>query len=718
MIQKSIRRAVLLGGLGLLPYGSVLADEAPTTNEPVDNYPPIDNTPITGNVISRKVEKIPFKTITRNDPKLPKGQRKTIRPGVEGEREIVTTQDTTTVQSRKPADIVIILDGSTSMRENYKGSLQAARALVNSLSDDDRIIVAMYTGNTSESYIAGNNGYQGAITKAMTKAEALSGLEGLGEPSNARGDMGDFLTAFSGSLNDGIEFEENQLKSGSKIPIETLIEPIRRPNTTLSIAQFTDGWESQEAIDSSFVEYAKANAKTFMSVVFPSSGQTDMDLAYGSAAKMTAVGHPNVYRVTDRSKVNNDVIAQFKNTALDVVKSDPKTITRVTKNPVDEIVAIGTYEKPRDPVVTRQVTPIKYTIREVEDDTLVLGLRVIQQHGVDGYREVITTTTPGAEGEPDTVTTQTNETPAVEEIVRVGVAGEVVDSRTEPIPFVTEIIEDETLPEGTDVVTVEGMTGEKLYRTTYKTIKGKRVGDPIREEEYVTKHMRTKIVHRGVKSSNTKVERIELPYETKFVKDPTMLKGERKVVQVGKFGEKTITRTWTTWRKYHIGDPTSVVEAIVRQPVEEIIHIGTREDVMDVLFDVLRHKKEPHSDLDGTDGGRAHQSNYSIADGKRISEITTNSHLLRTPIDDVPGKPTDAPKPKETVPSVALPNVTVAKPSESVVPSTDSIRPSALSVLRRTQKSTIESPLKTDDTTHAIQRLFQSLKSLSIRRWK
>ena len=286
-------------------------------------------------------------------------------------------------------------------------------------------------------------------------------------------------------------------------------------------------------------------------------------------------------------------------------------------------------------------------------------------------------------------------------------------TRKETIPYATEIIEDETMPEGEERVTVEPMTGEREIITHFDE-----AGTTIKVEERIVKHMRTKIIHKGVKHATTSIEKKPIAFTSRTVKDPTMLKGERKVVQAGQNGEKTITRTWETWRKYKIGDPTSTKEEITKEPVEEIIHIGTREDVMDVLFDVLRHKKEPHSDLDGTDGGRAHQSNYSIADGKRISEITTNSHLLRTPIDDVPGKPTEAPKPKESSPSVTLPDVTVAKPSESVVPSTDSIRPSALSILKRIQKPTIESPLQTDDTTNAIQRLFQSLKSLSVRRWK
>ena len=346
----------------------------------------------------RRVEKIPFQTKTQNDPTLPKGERKVIQKGVEGEKEIVTTQDSTTVKSRKPADVVIILDGSTSMSGNYLKSLRAAQALVNSLSDDDRVIVAMYTANTAESYIAGNNGYQGGTTVALTKAQALDGINKLmaGNPSNARGDLNDFLGAFGGKIDPALQTEQigttalREPKSGTKTPMEELIQKQRRANTTLSIAQFTDGWETQETIDTSFVDYAKKNAKTFMSIVFPTGGNATADNAFGSAAKMTAAGHPNVYKAVDDSKVAADVVKQFENTAIDVIKGEPKTTEKVIKQPVDEIIAVGTKEA--DPTKRTEEIPFKTVTRD--DPSLPKGERKVIQKGENGLREF--TTTPGS----------------------------------------------------------------------------------------------------------------------------------------------------------------------------------------------------------------------------------------------------------------------------------------------------------------------------------
>ena len=320
-------------------------------------------------------------------------KRKLFKKGVEGEKEIVTTQKSTTIKSRKPADVVIILDGSTSMSGNYLKSLRAAKALVDSLTDNDRVIVAMYTANTAESYISGNNGYQGGTTVAMTKAEAAEGINKLmaGNPSNARGDLNDFIGAFETKRDPSLQVEQigttsiREPKSGTKTPMEELIQKQRRANTTLSIAQFTDGWEDQEAIDTSFVDYAKKNAKTFMSVVFPTGGNLTASNAFGSVAKMTAAGHPNVYKAVDDSKVAEDVVKQFENTAIDVVKGDPVTTEKVIKEPVNEIIAIGT--KVAEPKVTKRTEKIPFKTETKEDPTLPEGEKKVIQKGVEGEKE-------------------------------------------------------------------------------------------------------------------------------------------------------------------------------------------------------------------------------------------------------------------------------------------------------------------------------------------
>ena len=272
----------------------------------------------------------------------------------------------------------------------------------------------------------------------------------------------------------------------------------------------------------------------------------------------------------------------------------------------------------------------------------------------------------------------------IDEIVHVGIGGQVTESKKEPIPFATEIIEDEAMMEGEEKVTVEGMIGEKEILTTYKTKKGQKVGNPISTSEHVTKHMRTKIIHRGVKGSVTEKENVELPYTTKIVEDDSLPLGEQKVVQAGVKGNKEITRTWTTQRKLKVGDPTTS-EKVTKEPVEEIIHIGTREGVMDTEYEVIPYETRYVDDplleagkevvvVEGVNGQKAINKFYSLAKGKVVSEIDAQTHILRHPTDKVihrgTGVKPEAPKvetPKVEEPKIETPKVETPKVEEPTV---------------------------------------------------
>lgn len=66
-----------------------------------------------------------------------------------------------------------------------------------------------------------------------------------------------------------------------------------------SILQYTDGWSSGETIDTSFANWAKANAKTFMSVLYLDKYSGDNS----SKQKMIDIGHPNVLDIYGDKKL-------------------------------------------------------------------------------------------------------------------------------------------------------------------------------------------------------------------------------------------------------------------------------------------------------------------------------------------------------------------------------------------------------------------------------
>ena len=288
-----------------------------------------------------------------------------------------------------------------------------------------------------------------------------------------------------------------------------------------------------------------------------------------------------------------------------------------------------------------------------------------------------------AEGRPASSTT-TNRVikDPIDKLVRVGTGGTTTESRKEPIPFATEIIEDESMDKGTERVTVEGVTGEREYLTTYKTVKGQKVGQPISETNHITKEVVTKIIHRGVRGSKTEVENVNIPYTTRTVEDDTLPLGVRKTVQEGQNGTRTITRTWTTQRDLKVGDPTTS-KVVSKEPREEIIHIGTREFVRNERYESLGFTHANTKSSEGQKGQKLFIDWYSLAKGKRVSEITTTEHLLRMPINEVNSRAKVGTGNGFSIRRLTLPPKTQVRPTEIVTPYESDITSQALSVLRK-----------------------------------
>ena len=801
----------------------------------------------------RKVIKIPFKTVEEEDENLNEGVRKVVRPGVEGEKEIITTTtpastpsvtktasgtvdfdikagtSTSKETTRKPVDLLAIIDTSSSMVNNFGRALDSTLALVRSLNDNDQITFAHYGFNNTDTYNTGNRPananiigatnkpYQGAMTQPMTKKDAIAYLEKAKQFKVTP--AGVHLDEFIADMKkQGIKYREDENKNYQDIYMEH-----HKADSTISVIQFTDGWMETEDIDKDFADWATKNAKTFMTVSYKNDSGANGGPTDRSIRKMTEAGHKNIYDERKEAIDNAKIVQQFESTATEkvtVTKQDvnvdvaltiptgaklesaqlttpngpvqltvngnvasysgkkipdghytltykvsgndgdvkvvvtqngkellskTNTLTggtanalRLTKNSTAKDNGDGTYtqtitldydpardgDRVEDPTIEgsdthhyqivwstlggntakyRKVSVKDPTGKELIDpknDQFLPGLTYpkgtytftytfeLEDHPVAGNMkgrlnigkakaEKVDTfeAVPQQPATPaKTTTTENIIKQPVDEIVHIGIGGQTTESKKEPIPFATEIIEDESMMEGEEKVTVEGMTGEKEILTTYKTKKGQKVGNPISTSEHVTKHMRTKIIHRGVKGSVTEKENVELPYTTKIVEDDTLPLGEQKVVQAGSKGNKEITRTWTTQRKLKVGDPTST-EKVTKEPVEEIIHVGTREGVMDTEYEVIpyetRYVDDPTLEagkevvvVEGVNGQKAINKFYSVSKGKVVSEINAQAHVLRHPTDKVihrgTGVKPEAPKvedPKAETPKVETPKV-------------------------------------------------------------
>ena len=693
--MKHLKQITILGGLCLTGLSQVASADGPTSTT------------------TKRIEKIPFNTHTTEDPNLTEGTTVIDREGVEGEREYTTTitsavegnpgvanntlnfttkapMNTTTTTDTKPTVLDILLDYSSSYRGKINTSIDQAKMLINEAitNPNSKVIIQAYTMNTATSYGV-NGGDIGMSTKLLTKQQAieiLDELKTLKSPTDPGGPT--TYPMYFQSISD--KFGKYQYNADSaQVSFEQIVTEVTSPDDTVSVVQFTDGWANHETIDETFASWAKKRAKTFMSVVNRKNVVSDETNDENSINAMNRVGHPNIYDMTpdDLATANQKLLEKFRETAVEKVTAtkgedqtahitiggDGVTVTEARLGNESLPIVDGRVD------VTKKLPDGSYTVTYTgQGNGTVQGRVLVDNKQADTKSDTV----HRAEGRPASSTT-TNRVikDPIDKLVRIGTAGTVTESRKEPIPFATEIIEDESMDKGTERVTVEGVTGEREYLTTYKTVKGQKVGQPISETNHITKEVVTKIIHRGVRGSKIEVENVNIPYTTRTVEDDTLPLGTRKIVQVGQNGTRTITRTWTTQRDLKVGDPTSKV--VSKEPREEIIHIGTREFVRNERYESLGFTHANTKSSEGQKGQKLVIDWYSLAKGKRVSEITTTEHLLRMPINEVNSRAKVGTGNGFSIRRLTLPPKTQVRPTEIVTPYESDITSQALSVLRK-----------------------------------
>lgn len=262
----------------------------------------------------------------------------------------------------KPADVLGILDSSPSMAANFTKARKDFRALVNSGTDTERYTVAFYDTNTAVSYRAKdwyNPGSMkrepaGLITKPMTKEQTLKFLDRLDKFEVTKAGV-DFE-----NLQSYLKIQNFPLEKGDGRGFEEVFASHLRQGSTTSVIQFTDGWMGGEKIDETLASWAKTK-KTFMSVVYDDDALAN-DGQRSSVSEMKKAGHPNIYEAGEKTDAQraNDIVSQFKNTALEKVT---KTVSKTTKQKgTISIAAQGlslTSAKLTDPTGKTTELPIK-----------------------------------------------------------------------------------------------------------------------------------------------------------------------------------------------------------------------------------------------------------------------------------------------------------------------------------------------------------------------
>lgn len=549
---------------------------------------------------TKRTEEIPFKTETKEDPTLPEGEKKVVQKGEKGLREFTTTPDvmgnvtgkvefdikagtsTSKESTRKPVDLLAIIDTSSSMVNNFGRALDSTLALVKSLNDDDQITFAHYGFNFVDTYNTGiskdDKSYRGAMTAPMSKKEAIAYLEKAKQfkvtPAGVR--LGEFIADMK---KQGVKFREDDDKNYQDIYMEH-----HKKDSTISVIQFTDGWLNTEDIDTDFAAWATKNAKTFMTVSYKNDSGANGGPTDQSVRKMTEAGHKNIYDERKEAIDNNKIIKQFESTATEKV-----TVTKQDVN-IDVTLTIPKDAKLESAELVTPNGPVKMDIKD--NVAVYSGKKVADGHysltytvsGGNGDVKVVVnkdgkelvsksnklTTTKGSS--IDKIIKQ-----PVNEIIHIGTKGAKSDVTEKKVPFETIKKDDPTLEEGQEKVVQEGVEGLIKVTTTYETQKGKKVdGSEKVTEEKVTDKV-DKIIAVGTKGSKSEVTEKKVPFETIYKQDATLKKGEEKVLQEGVEGLIKVTTTYETQKGQKVDGSEKVTEETVTEKVDKIVAQGTME---------------------------------------------------------------------------------------------------------------------------------------------
>ena len=346
-------------------------------------------------------------------------------------------------------------------------------------------------------------------------------------------------------------------------------------------------------------------------VPFETVHQADPTLAKGQTKVLTAGQNGERTILTEVSVVDGQEVRR-------VVES------KVTKEPVSQILAVGTKEDVQptpqpnpSPVVTAKGTQEEGHVGEapVQPEnpvyTGVVEAKGTQEEGHVGeapvqpenpaYTGVVEAKGTQEEGHVGEAPVQPEnpaytgvvEAKGIQEEGHVGEApiqpenptyqvteGTVTETETVILPYETEYVTDANRYTDEESLLQKGEAGSQEIRRVYKTVNGEKNGEPLSTTTETVKAPVTERISRGTKAIEGQTEEVafeEIPFKTVTEQDATLLKGSETVSQAGKNGKKKITKVYKTIKGVKTADAPTISEEVVEQAQDQIIKKGTKE---------------------------------------------------------------------------------------------------------------------------------------------
>ncbi|HFI0388096.1 TPA: ZmpA/ZmpB/ZmpC family metallo-endopeptidase [Streptococcus suis] len=497
-------------------------------------------------------------------------------------------------------------------------------------------------------------------------------------------------------------YVNGQLVKTEKLSAKVLSEPVEE---VLMIGTKDSSMNLSNSIDKLELPIETKNISKTEDIPFETHEIENASLAEGEI-RVAQEGANGVRTITIQQTIVDGQVLKEEEISSEITKAAiPKVVEIGTKKTEETIVTEVPDTAPSHQVpsieiseeITSHVESIPFETQEVYDANLAAGVRQTVQVGQAGQRvieskltyaggillksEIVSESVQAAipqivhigtkpvssmpEPEPipepvpqpentdesespiEIVTEVPNTAPTVE-LPTVQLTEEVV-TNSEAIPFATQEVADPNLAVGTRQVRQIGQAGSRTIQTKLIYADGVLIQSELLSD--IVNEPVAEIVAVGSKSPDQITNEVEqtvvsVPYETKYIEDPSLPLGQEQVQSQGVEGQKTVTTIYTLINGVRQANPT-VSEEITKQPISQIVARGTKviEEKTDtetrteeIPYDIVVRETdslylgEEQVRVEGTVGSKEITTTYKTIDGVRQPNPTVTEKVLTEPV--------------------------------------------------------------------------------------
>ena len=453
----------------------------------------------------------------------------------------------------------------------------------------------------------------GALDKDLTKEDNVKKLLLTLEGNNTPAELKISVVEFDSSKVKSISVKTQpklDYSSGDKLDLSGLVVVLKDANEATKEVPFKDFKDNKLTTsmeNGTLIENQKGKIKITFNNNEQISTETDpLNVTYIKPEERISTKEETVtetipFKVVKKSDdtlplgeekieqegVNGSAEVKYKVTYKGTTETNREEIpnSRTIKTPaVDKIIKVGTKLAEAEEKFITVEEDIPFEIQVINDDSFE-GDEPEVSGGVLGKKKVTYKNNNGQKGD------QVNEeiiSPAKDLVIKKkptqdlpeNLPKEFTVTTTETIPFETEITKDDTKDVGTKEVTQEGRDGKKVTIQKYKLEGNQYIPDgqpditetPAQNEKITigTKEVTVDVEEKEV------TEKVKIPFKTERKNNPSLEKGQERIIQEGNDGEKEITYTVKTHGD-EVLSKTKKSEKVTREATPKIIEVGTKE---------------------------------------------------------------------------------------------------------------------------------------------